>query len=166
MNKNYEERLNRFHLSDEQRKKYIGINEQIQCACVKTPDELEKLGEHIAFAGFVKDGRLIVCDEEIRKGASLCLLPVATSADLLNLKDLKAARPAPPLVSLGVIKVYKHAYADEEPHLTRGDVLAQIPAELSGAVVAFCLHLEKKFSINGYNLLAQAYEYKVELFKK
>ncbi|MBR1756786.1 MAG: hypothetical protein IJ738_05750 [Alphaproteobacteria bacterium] len=168
MNKTLEQRLDRFDLTAAQRDKYTNVFNRIQEARAKTTEELQELSEKIAFAGFVKGAnRLILTDREIHKGkAVLCLLLAEPSADLMHFGNLKNARPAPQMRSLGTIVVYKHAYADEEPHLTRNDVLAQIPAELADKVSAFCLRLEDHFALNGYNLIAQAYEYNVELFAK
>ena len=168
MEKNYEQRLNRFSLNDAQKEKYVGIHTQIQSARTKAKEDLKKFAEHVSFAGFVKGmKKLTLIDKEIRKGnAALCLVPVASTANLMNVRDLAAARLAPQMQSLGMITVYEPADADEEPCLTTLDVLAQIPAEIADKVSAFCLRLEEKFALNGYNLLAQAYEYQVELFAK
>ena len=164
---NFEKRLERFDLSAEQKKNCVRVYNLMQQACVKTPSELQSLADHISFAGYVKDGKLILADKEIRRSkASLYLLPVEVWEDLLKFNDLSAARLAPQMRSLGTIIVYKHAYADEEPHLTGHDVLAQIPAELADKVSAFCLRLEDRFALNGYNLITQSYEYHVELFEK
>ena len=168
MNKTFEQRLNRYNLNDAQKEKYASINAQIRNARTKTEDELKKFAEKVSFAGFVKGmKKLALTDKEIRKGnAALCLVPVGMTEDLLNVRNLSAASPAPQMQSLGMITVYEPAAADEEPRLTALDVVAQIPAEFADKVSAFCLRLEDKFAVNGYNLWAQAYEYNVELFAK
>lgn len=168
MEKKFEKRLNRYNLTDAQREKYVGINKRMQSARAKAKDELKKFAERVSFAGFVKGmHKLILTDKEIRKGnTSLCLVPVGWTENLLNVRSLADARLAPQMQSLGVITVYEPADVDEKPHLTMLDVVAQIPSEFADKVSAFCLRLEDKFALNGYNLLAQAYEYKVELFAK
>lgn len=168
MEQNFEKRLNRYNLTEAQREKYAGIYNRMQAARTQTKTDLKKLAERISFAGFVKGKKkLALTDKEIRTGkGALCLVPVETSTNLLNVCSLVDARPAPQLRSLGLITVYEPAAVDEEPHLTALDVLAQIPTEFADKVSAFCLRLEDKFALNGYNLVAQAYEYKVELFEK
>ncbi len=168
MNNNFEQRLNRFNLSDTQKEKYTRVYQLMQEAASKTGEELQILAEHIAFAGLVKGNKKLILSAKKadRKKLSLYLLPVAVSEDLLKFNDLSDARLAPQMRSLGIITVYKRAYADEEPHLTRRDVLAQIPMELADRVSAFCLHLEEDFVLSGYNLIVQAYEYHIELFAK
>ena len=165
---NFEARLNRFNLTEAQREKYLNINARTQTARAKAREGLKDLAEKVSFAGFVKGmKKLAFTDREIRCGnTALCLVPVGVSDDLLKVCNLSAASPAPQLHSIGVITVYEPAAADEEPHLTALDVLSQIPAEFADKVSAFCLHLEEKFALNGYNLLAQAYEYHVELFSR
>jgi len=165
---NFEKRLNRYNLTDAQREKYVGINKRMQSARAKAKDELKKFAERVSFAGFVKGmQKLILTDKEIKKGkVALCLVPVSATDDLLKVKNLAAACPAPQLHSLGIITVYEPAAVNEDPHLTALDVVAQIPAEFADRVSAFCLRLEDKFALNGYNLIAHAYEYKVELFAK
>ena len=166
MEKNYEQRLNRYHLTEAQKEKYAGIYNRMHAARTQAKEDLNKMAQRISFAGFVKGKKkLALTDNEIRKGnAALCLVPVEVSTNLMNVRSLADARPAPQLRSLGLITVYEPAAVDEKPHLSALDVLAQIPAEFADQVSAFCLRLEDKFELNGYNLVAQAYEYKVELF--
>lgn len=163
-----ENRLNRFNLTEAQKEKYAAVYKQMQSASAKPKADLRKLAKRISFAGFVKGmKKLILTDKEIRKGnTSLCLVPVGWTENLMNIRSLTDACPAAQMQSLGVITVYEPADVDAKPYLTVFDVLAQIPAEFADRVSAFCLRLEDKFELNGYNLVLQAYEYNVELFAK
>ena len=167
MNKtNFKSRLERYKLTESQQKKCLNVYDRIAAARAVAVDELEQLRSKIHFAGFFDNNqKLRLSDREIRrKNATIGFVSCSDTQNLLELKHKNVASPAPTMKPVGTITVYEPAEPDEKPHLTIPDVLAQIPQNLSETARAFCLRLEDKFLINGYNLLTRTYEYNVELY--
>lgn len=164
--RNFENRLNRFAISEEMREKYLGVYDRMVAAQEIKEEELQKRLCNIGFAGYVtKSGRLLYRHKEIeRYKAQFCLLKINTDKNLLRGMDALATWPADHLQPKGKFRVYVRGDIFT-PELYLRDILAQIPADRLNGVTAISLVLDDTFSEYGYNLLADAYEYKIKLFE-
>ena len=162
----FENRLNRFAISNEMKEKYLGIYDRMVAAENISEEEIQYRLRNIGFAGYVtRSGRLLCRHKEIeRYKAQFCLLKVDTDKNLLRGMDVLATWPADSLQLKGKYRVYVRGDIFN-PELCLRDILAQIPANRLKGVTAISLVLDDTFSEYGYNLLADAYEYKIKLFE-
>ena len=149
----------------------LNVSPHLQQKCERIKKGLKKAKEirssiladrldRIMFAGYMVNNKLTSME-----AGPMYLFDVSIDNNLIGLKNAKH-EVAPPYEELAHIKVYKESEVDAEPFLTIVDVVSQIPEELANSTVAFRLSLEKDFQVYGYNLLVEAYEYNVILYKR
>ena len=163
--KAFENRLNRFAISGGMKEKYLRVFDQMVAARKMSDEEVQNRMHTISFAGHVTaKGRLLYrkCDIA-RSKADFRVLSITTDENLLRDVVVLATRSADDLQLKGKFKVYVQGDVFT-PKLYLRDILAQIPAERLEGVTAISLKLDDMFPEYGYNLLADAYEYKIELF--
>ena len=161
----FENRLNRFSISEEMKEKYLGIYDRMVAAQKISEEEIQNRLRRIFFAGYItKSGRLLYRHKEIeRLKAQFCILKIDTDKNLLRGLNASATWPADHLRPKGKFRVYVRGDLFS-PELYLRDILAQIPVERLDSVIAISLKLEDMFPEYGYNILADAYEYKIGLF--
>lgn len=162
--KTFENRLNRFNISEEMKAKYLKVFDQMAAAQTISEEKVQWRIRNIGFAGYTtSSGRLLYRQKEIERfKAKFGLLSIDTGKNLLRGNAL-AVSPADNLQRKGKFKVYVQGDVFS-PELYLRDILAQIPDERLEGVTAISLKLADLFPEYGYNLLADAYEYKIELF--
>lgn len=163
-------RLLSFSISHEVEEKYCGIYDQMAAGENISAEDLEKRAESIAFVGHMFGNRLLKTETELRKAgrtAVLCEIPVNPHANLLGLHVLRHYEAGQDDLSrLFTIRVYREPAKNGTPFLSLNDVLAQIPKPLADRVAAFALCLDDNYVEDGYKHLAEAYEFKIELFTR
>ena len=161
----FENRLNRFSISEEMKEKYLGVYDQMAAAEKISEDEVQSRLRRIFFAGYITEtGRVLYRHKEIERfKAKFCLLKIDTDKNLLRGMNASATWPADNLQPKGKVKVYARGDIFK-PELYLRDILAQIPAERLTGVTAISLKLDDMFPEYGYNILADAYEYKIGLW--
>ena len=162
----FEHRLNRFAVSEEMKEKYLQVFDQMVAAQNISDAEVQNRIRRIKFAGYVTaTGRLLYCQKEIdRCKAQFRLIDVDDTKNLLSGMNALVTRPADHLQRIGKFRVYVQGDIFT-PQLYLRDILAQIPAERLNGVTAISLKLDDMFPAYGYNILADAYEYRIGLFE-
>ena len=168
-----ERKMNRFYLSEKIKNKYRRINNYLIDVAKLSPQEIEKRVAEMdmVFVAHVakkkrKNKLILERQRAILNPCGYTIVNISADENIMQLVDVKNTQKMPPTWQIFAYKtVFVPADKDDNPQLTIKDILRQLPLNLLETAKGFSISLEENFAENGYNVLLDAYEYEVHLYK-
>ncbi len=171
--KAFTERLERMHVDAALKEKYLTEYKRLLGMRNDSHYKVEQCLPHIKFACFCHDTQHISSEPKLMKvlasgnNVELRVFPNLGTTDNLLGRLNDSSVETPKLKPLTKIRVWQESAPSELPNLTLREIVTQIPHCLIDKVEAVCLLSEEdNIMRDSYNVLMNAYEYRIWLFSK